>query len=93
MQYGKTLEKQHRKLPNIKHITLCDVSLEYIPESSILVVAAYNGGVLDSCETRVVTTKKTESFTVNKNADIIKVFVFDSETNIVPLTECEVINV
>ncbi len=76
------------EITNFGTYKLCNVTLNYIENTPIIIVATYNEGKLLGIEKRVY-SKENETFAVFGNIDTVKVMVWDDTSTMIPITKTE----
>ena len=76
------------EITNFGTYKLCNVTLNYIENTPIIIVATYKEGKLLGIEKRVY-SKENETFAVFGNIDTVKVMVWDDTSTMIPITKTE----
>ncbi len=76
------------EITNFGTYKLCNVTLNYIENTPIIIVATYKEGKLLGIERRVY-SKENETFAVFGNIDTVKVMVWDDTSTMIPITKTE----
>ena len=71
----------------------CTVSLNEIPENSVIIASAFEDDRLEECKILTVTSNKTEVFYFSTEVSDVKIYVFENLTSFSPIPSGEFVEI